>query len=226
MTSRRWFAFAKSTPATTSAVLRALSRATRGRRLLEIGPGDGRFLAAARKAGFECLGVDVSEALAATARERSGAEVLVGQLPQLGLPRGSFDIVNIEQVLEYVENPVAMLTEVAALLAPGGVCRIREYDADSLSARRAGSRYWLFCPTVLTIWSRRSIQMLAQQSGLQVAKTHHGTEASFSDWLHTVRKRTFVELLTCSARAMLRKAHFFGLAVGADTVFYLRARAA
>ena len=68
--------------------------------------------------------------------------------------------------------------------------------------------------------------MLAQQSGLQVAKTHHGTEATFSDWLSTVRNRSLAELLTCSARAILRKAHFFGLAVGADTVFYLRARAA
>ena len=53
-------------------VLRTFEELGPGRRLLDVGAGDGGFLAAARQAGFDCTGTDISERLAQLARQRSG----------------------------------------------------------------------------------------------------------------------------------------------------------
>lgn len=91
---------------------------TRGR-LLDVGTGDGRFLAAAAQAGFECEGTEISEDGAARARER-GFEVRNGQFTELSTPPESFDVVTIWHVLEHVPDPGAVLAQSLAILRPGG----------------------------------------------------------------------------------------------------------
>jgi SAM-dependent methyltransferase len=85
--------------------LRTLGKLLAGRRLLNVGSGDGWFLAAGRAAGLDCTGTDVSERLAEAARRRSGAPVLVGELAELDLPPNSFDLINLDEVLMYVADP-------------------------------------------------------------------------------------------------------------------------
>ena len=91
-----------------------------GGRLLDVGTGDGRFLATAQEAGYEVTGTEVSEAGASYARER-GFEVHLGQIVDLDLPPGSFDVATIWHVLEHVPDPGAVLRKVHSLLRPGGI---------------------------------------------------------------------------------------------------------
>src|SRR5207253_2472600 len=134
-------------------VIRTFARLLPGRRLLDVGSGDGWFLAAARDADFDCTGTDVSERLAELARRRSGAPVLVGELGDLDLAPESFDLVNLDAVLMYVADPRSLLRHIARLLRPGGICRIREFDADSLAARVKGKSYWMYAPTHVSVWT-------------------------------------------------------------------------
>lgn len=203
-------------------ILDAFSALGVGRRLLDIGSGDGGFLRAAVARGFDCVGVDVSENLAKFASEKSGAPVLVGELTDLGLPRASFDWVNFDQVLSYVTKPRDVAQEVAALLRPGGFCRIREYNPDSLSARLKGKRYWMYAPTIVNVWPPRAIQALAEASGLRVARVIAGTEASLASWLTTARKKTLPRRLTDTILFGMRRVQVGGFRVAADTVYYLR----
>src|SRR5947209_10189535 len=78
-------------------ILAAMKALAPGRRLLDVGPGDGCLLEAARRDGFDCTGADVSERVAEKARKRSGAPVLVGDLTTLDLPPESFDVINVDQ---------------------------------------------------------------------------------------------------------------------------------
>jgi SAM-dependent methyltransferase len=193
-----------------------------GRRLLDIGSGDGRFLSVARKMGFDCLGVDVSEGLARIAREKSGAPVLVGQLTELDLAEGSFDWINLDQVLSYVPNLREMMQRVADLLRAGGICRIREYDADSLSSRLKGKKYWMYAPTHVNVSTGNSIAALAQAAHLKVMRIVPGTESSLTSWLATERTRTLGKRLRDTVLFGLRRVRLFGVSIAADTVFYLR----
>jgi SAM-dependent methyltransferase len=203
-------------------VLRAFRRLGEGRRLLDIGSGDGRFLAAARRQGFDCVGTDVSERLASLARERSRAPVLVGKLPDLDLSPESFDWINLDQVLMYVPNPRAVMQKAADLLRPGGVCRLRENDADSFSARIKGTAYWMYGPTHVNIWTKASVAAVAAAARLRILRIIPGTESSLANWLATARASTFRSRLRDKMLFLLRRLHFFCFSVAADTVYYLR----
>lgn len=204
-----------------SDVLESFANTVSGRRLLDVGPGDGRFLESAKRDGWDCTGVDVSEQVAEYARRRSGVDVVVGNLCQLKFPAGSFDVVNLDQVLSYVEDPVALLAEVEHLLKPDGICRIREYDPDSVSALIAGGKYWMYCPTHLLIWSYRSIRKVATASGMKMMHIFPGTEASLTAWLDTERNRSASKVLGGTLKFVLRKIGFLGFSVAADKVYYL-----
>jgi 2-polyprenyl-3-methyl-5-hydroxy-6-metoxy-1,4-benzoquinol methylase len=203
-------------------VLRAFACMGPGRRLLDIGSGEGGFLAAARKMGFDCLGVDVSESLARIAQKRSGVQILVGQLTELDLPEGSFDWINLDQVMSYIPNLREMMRRVGDLLRPGGICRIREYDADSLSSRLKGKKYWMYAPTHVNVSTGKSIAALATAAGLEVFRVIPGTEATLASWLATVRSRTLPKRLRDTLLFGLRRVRLFGISLAADTVFYLR----
>ncbi len=92
-------------------------------RLLDVGTGDGRFLATVQQAGFEVVGTEVSEAGASYARQR-GFDVHLGQITDLTLPEESFDVATIWHVLEHVPDPGAVLRKVHTLLRPGGVLAV------------------------------------------------------------------------------------------------------
>lgn len=203
-------------------VLRHLARWGGKGRLLDVGSGDGWLLAAGREAGFDCLGVDVSPQCAEIARKRSGVPVLVGQLDTLSLPPESFDYVNLDVVLMYVPQPQALLACIRRLLRPGGICRIHEYDPDSLAARRAGKRYWMYAPTHVSVWPRSSIEALARSTGFSLVRTYAGTEAALSSWLATRRDPSLGSRITDCLLYLMRKARVGRVSLGADTSYYLR----
>lgn len=203
-------------------VLESLARAAPGRRLLDVGSGMGRFLGSAAELGFSCTGVDISPRLAEIARAHSGAPVHVGWVPDLKLPAGSFDIVNLDFVLAYVPEPATLLREIARLLAPGGICRIREFMVDSLNARLQGGNWWPYGDTTLRVYSRRSIQTLARDSGLPVARSFPGSELSYAAWHAWAVRKQAHPLKRSYAGYWLKKASLLGTSLAGDCAFYLR----
>ena len=93
-----------------------------GERVLDVGCGAGRFVAALQGAGADPVGVEVAEAALARARRNvPGADLRLaapdGTLP---LGHGEVDLVWCSEVLEHVPDTVAFLTEVRRVLRRGG----------------------------------------------------------------------------------------------------------
>jgi SAM-dependent methyltransferase len=195
---------------------------TGARRLLDVGAGDGNFLAVARELGFDCMGTDVSVRLAEAARRRSGAPVLVGDLEELGLSPESFDVVNLDAVLMYVATPCELMIQIARLLRPGGICRIHEYNPDSVIGRLKGKRYWMYTPTHVNVWPAKSIRSVAATAGLVVERTIAGTEASLSSWMNARQSAGIWSKMREIRLFLLRRARIGSVTLGADVVYYLR----
>ncbi len=100
-------------------------------RMLDIGTGTGRLLELLAPRIATGLGIDASRAMLALARARLARPrldrphldhcvVRLGDMYHLALPDAAFDLVTVQMVLHYAEDPAAVLAEAARVLRPGG----------------------------------------------------------------------------------------------------------
>lgn len=146
-------------------------------RLLDVGCGYGFFLRLAREAGWEVTGVDMDPMAVAYARDRLGVTARLGDLRELRVPPGSFDLVTLWNALDFVPDPLELLREVHRVLKGGGQIFIRTPNAtwQLLSFRLAGLLNRLGWGAAfdqrltfvfhLTSFSRSTLRLLLERAG-------------------------------------------------------------
>ena len=87
--------------------------------LLDVGCGTGAMLVELARFG-RVQGTEHESAAAEYARKRGFADVSVTGSPPLPFEADSFDLVTILDVLEHIDDDVAMVAEIRRLLRPGG----------------------------------------------------------------------------------------------------------
>jgi 2-polyprenyl-6-hydroxyphenyl methylase/3-demethylubiquinone-9 3-methyltransferase len=99
-----------------------LAEARPGERVLDLGCGAGRFVAALRDAGADPVGVEIAEAALERARAVApGADLrLLEQDGSIPLEHGAVDLVWCSEVLEHVADGAHLLQEARRVLRPGG----------------------------------------------------------------------------------------------------------
>jgi SAM-dependent methyltransferase len=99
-----------------------LAEARPGERVLDLGCGAGRFVAALRAAGADPVGVEIAEAALERARRNAPGADLRALEPDGSLPleHASIDLVWCSEVLEHVADTAHALLEVRRVLRPGG----------------------------------------------------------------------------------------------------------
>jgi SAM-dependent methyltransferase len=95
-------------------------RGLQGCRILDVGAGRGSFVAEARHRGFDACGLDIDARAPAIWRE-SGVPGVVGDGALTPFVAASFDVVRMKEVIEHVQDPLALVLEARRLLRPGGL---------------------------------------------------------------------------------------------------------
>jgi SAM-dependent methyltransferase len=144
--------------------------------LLEIGVGHGAFLNLAQAAGWQTLGIEVSEYAARMAREKYGLEVFCGTLEDAGIREASIDVVHMSHVLEHLKDPLRTLSEIMRILRPGGILVIEvPNELDSLQVRvlrLAGLvRAYSVKSTHLFFFSPWTLTQLVRNAGYEIRRT-------------------------------------------------------
>jgi 2-polyprenyl-3-methyl-5-hydroxy-6-metoxy-1,4-benzoquinol methylase len=136
-------------------ILQKLAGGHVGKRLLDIGCGEGTFLLAAKATGWTVAGTEMN----LSAARAEGLEVH-SQLSDVR-PLAPFDCITLWHSLEHMPDPGATLRDARGLLSPGGVLIVAVPDAGGLQARVFGSK-WLHLdvPRHLYHFTRFSLESL------------------------------------------------------------------
>ena len=145
--------------------MRFIPSRSAGRRLLDVGAGNGSYLLHAQSAGWKVLGVEPDASAVAAAR-RAGLDVRQGGIDSLTEENESLDVITLNHVIEHVHDPRAVLHKAFDLLRPGGLLYIETPCITSYGHERFG-RHWrgLEPPRHLVLFTWHSLEKLLREIG-------------------------------------------------------------
>jgi SAM-dependent methyltransferase len=148
----------------------ALRKVPQGR-LLEIGCGNGFFLAKMRDLGWDVVGVEPDAQAARIGRNRPGITVLEGSLDDTDFPDDEFDAIAMHHVIEHVWDPIHTLRQCRRVLKPKGTLAIVTPNVESWGHRMFGGDWFsLEPPRHLYLFSASTLRLCAEQAGLDVTR--------------------------------------------------------
>ena len=140
------------------------SRFSHPGRLLDLGCGNGAFLARSREMGWDVVGCDPDPKAIAICREQA-LDAIQGNAFSDALDGERFDVVTISHVLEHVADPQALLRRVYELLQPGGLVWVALPNPESLGLRMFGAAWrGLHVPFHLCIPSQKQLRKMVESA--------------------------------------------------------------
>jgi 2-polyprenyl-3-methyl-5-hydroxy-6-metoxy-1,4-benzoquinol methylase len=138
--------------------------------LLEVGPGAGHLLAAARESGRRVFAVEASPVHREFIRRTWGIEDVVAQLEELP-PHQRFGAIVLFNTIEHVYDVHSLVTELSARLEPNGVILISTANAGCIVVPFVGP-YWSMFKQIdhVSLPSPQGLRKLGAQLGLKVER--------------------------------------------------------
>jgi len=137
--------------------------------LLDVGAGDGTFIACAAARGWHCVGIDPA------ARPRSDFDspanggkcaLICGTLQDLDQD-ARFDVLTLWDVIEHVDDPHGVLEAAIPLLKPTGVLIIETGNFQSVERVTGGPDWWCYAADHRWYFSPPTVRALADRCGMK-----------------------------------------------------------
>ena len=145
--------------------LKASERGT----ILDIGCGNGAFLARMQSLGWNTFGHEMDTVAAKFAREHFGLAVKEGLLDDAGYVAGSFDVVTLSHVIEHVHSPSDIVAQCSHLLSPGGKLIVLTPNVNGIG-HRVFREAWrgLEPPRHIHCFNARTLRACVERGGMTV----------------------------------------------------------
>jgi SAM-dependent methyltransferase len=149
-------------------------------RILDVGCGEGEFLAEMQSLGWTAQGIEPNADAVAVARAR-GVPTMHGHLHEQSLEPGSFDAISFRLVLEHMRDPASALSECHRSLKPGGVLWIATPSLNA-EAHRRFRRDWIHLepPRHVVLYTMAGLTRLLRSVGFEVAGVRPLRQARWS----------------------------------------------
>lgn len=156
------------TEAGLAVLLNWLAQRSFGKKVLDIGCGQGHFVDVAGRAGFEVLGIEVSESAVSVCQSFSLPVVRMDLFsPKLQIE--SYDICTMFEVLEHVPDPAKFLARAEELLRPGGILYLTTPNFASLDRRLLGQKWRAINREHLSYFEPKTLRrVLSKSTGFEI----------------------------------------------------------
>ena len=137
-------------------------------KLLDVGSGNGSFIAKMRGLGWDVQGLEIDENAASFARKTFDLPITVGTLEDANFPEHAFDVVTLSHVVEHLYDPMGVLRECRRILAPGGRVVVVTPNLDSLLHNRF-KKAWrgLETPRHFMLFTSSTLERCGVQAGFE-----------------------------------------------------------
>jgi SAM-dependent methyltransferase len=170
--------------------------------VLEVGFGNGGFLAYCRERGWTAVGSEISEPLVDAGRA-NGFDVLHAD-ELADAPRGGFDLIAIFDVLEHVPQAqiIGLLSMLKGKLADDGVMLVRYPNADCW----LGNQNFYGDPTHITQIGHIKLRYFCERAGLALRdfrpEARLGFDGGLAKGVHALVARPLIWLLSLAIRSV------------------------
>ena len=135
-------------------------------RVLDIGCASGYFLSLFDRDGWECTGVEVSEAAIQFSRSQLGLRILEGDFLEVSLSESRFDLITMFHVIEHFREPRTAVTKALDLLDEGGILFVETPNWNGIGALLMGPRWSHYIPPEhLNYFGPRSLRRMLREQG-------------------------------------------------------------
>ena len=154
-----------------------------GRRLLDVGCGNGEFLAQMRDLGWDVTGVEPDPKAAQVGRETYGLTIYSGVLENINFLPESFDAVTMVHVIEHLPDPISTLKVARGLLKKGGHLVVHTPNISSLGHRWFRHNWrGLEPPRHLFIFNPDALRKIAETAGFNVLDVKNNSVSADFFW--------------------------------------------
>jgi 2-polyprenyl-3-methyl-5-hydroxy-6-metoxy-1,4-benzoquinol methylase len=137
---------------------------------LDLGCGDGSFLALANRCGWHVVGADPDEMAVEAARKR-GFDIHLGGVEVFEGQEARFDLITMNHVIEHLHDPVDDLAACYRLLKPGGRIWIETPNIQSYGHKSFGTNWrGLEAPRHLVLFSRKTLYRALSRAGFDAIR--------------------------------------------------------
>lgn len=152
-------------------------------KLLDVGCGNGSFLAGMKKLGWNVSGVEPDASAATIAMDRLAVPIAIGTLEKANFADNSFDAVTAHHVIEHMHDPIGFLRESLRILKPGGKMVVTTPNVASWG-HRVFRMSWreLDAPRHLHLFSPQTISICAEEVGFTVETLRTTARSTWEIW--------------------------------------------
>ncbi|RKY36678.1 MAG: hypothetical protein DRP78_03025 [Candidatus Omnitrophota bacterium] len=151
-------------------ILKNFIKKTEKIKILDIGCGDGNFLSKLESTRFKKYGVEISEE-GYELSVRQGIEVFKGDFADIDFQDKKFEVITLWHVLEHIEHPVRLFSNVSRILEKGGVLIFETPNVNSFGFRYGGAKWFhLDSPRHLILYNLESVKWLCGRTNFKISE--------------------------------------------------------
>jgi 2-polyprenyl-3-methyl-5-hydroxy-6-metoxy-1,4-benzoquinol methylase len=161
--------------------------------VLDVGCGTGRLLSLIREAhpNSKLQGIELDSRAVKIAR---GKGLIVERTTiEKYAPKKKFNLIIMQQVIEHVANPIAIMNKLKSLLVPDGVLILETPNLSGWDYKVFKKELWggYHFPRHWVLFSRRSLRTLSEKTGFRVLAQENIASLSFWSWSihHWLKKK-------------------------------------
>ncbi len=144
---------------------------------LDVGSSFGGFLRTAKDKGFDVQGVEISEYASKYAIE-SGIPTFQGSLTEAKFADNSFEVITLVEVIEHLENPKEIFSELHRILKPGGLLLLQTANFEGWQAKEEMAAYHYYMPGHVFYYSNSVLKKILTLFGFDRFISFFGVDFS------------------------------------------------